>query len=112
MLPLFCLISALTVLLPAGPSAAKPPPHPDPSLRLWFESLQDPETTLSCCEEADCREVDARIARDHHEVQIDGIWVEIPERKIIRPDSNPTGRAVLCWSPTLGIMCFVPGPGV
>ena len=39
------------------------------------------------------------------------ILIEIPETKIIRTD-NPTGRAVLCWSPDYekfdGVFCFVP----
>jgi hypothetical protein len=106
-------LTGLTAVLFATASGfAKPPPNPDPSLSPWFEGLIDPETALSCCAETDCRAVDARIARDHHEVLIDGAWVAIPEGKIVRRTDNPTGRAVLCWSPAMGIMCFVPGPGV
>ena len=106
------LPSLIALCLGAGPGVAKPPPNPDPTLAPWFQSLVDPETSLSCCEETDCRPVDHRLAADHYEVLIGGAWVAVPEGKIIRGMHNPTGRAVLCWSPALGIMCFVPGPGV
>lgn len=40
------------------------------------------------------------------------VWIEIPEARI-NHTSNPTGRAVLCWSITAhhhfnGVFCFVP----
>lgn len=34
----------------------------------------------------------------------------VPADKILHRYDNPTGRAVVCWTPALGIMCFVEGP--
>lgn len=95
----------------AGSAEGRPPANPDPSFSAWFQSLDDPETTLPCCDEADCRPVEDRIATDHYEVLISGAWTAVPDGKIIRRHDNPTGRAILCYSKALGIMCFVPGPG-
>ena len=55
--------------------------------------------------------LDDRIARDHYEVLIRGTWIAVPVGKILRRTDNPIGRAVLCWTPYLGFMCFIPGPG-
>ena len=95
-----------------GPGAALPPPNPDPRLRAWFESLIDQESMLPCCGEADCRAVEARVAVDHHEAFVRGAWLRIPVEKVVHRTDNPTGGAILCWSPALGVLCFVPGPGV
>jgi hypothetical protein len=107
-LVLACIIA---LCVTAGPLLAKPPPGATAN-SLWFESLEDPETTLSCCDEADCRVVDDRIAGDHYEVLVRGAWIAVPAGKMLHRTDNPTGRAVLCWSPAFGIMCFVPGLGV
>jgi hypothetical protein len=104
-----CIIAAA---LGSQATHAKPPANPDPTLSPWFESLEDPETTLSCCDETDCRPVDDRIGAAGYEVLLRGAWVPVPDAKIIRRTDNPVGRAVLCWSPNFGIMCFVPGPAV
>jgi hypothetical protein len=52
------------------------------------------------------------MAVDHHEAFVQGAWLPVPEEKIVHRRDNPTGQAILCWHPDLGIMCFVPGPGV
>jgi hypothetical protein len=31
----------------------------------------------------------------------------VPANNILQRVDNPTGRAVVCWTPSLGIMCFV-----
>lgn len=98
-------------LLVVGTSVARPPPDPDPRLGAWFQSLIDPDTMLPCCGEADCRVVDARVASGHHEAFVRGAWLSVPEEKIVYRADNPTGQAILCWSPDFGIMCFIPGPG-
>jgi hypothetical protein len=41
---------------------------------------------------------------------IEGRWLPIPPDKILDRTDNPTGRAVVCYTPTLGIMCFIRGP--
>jgi hypothetical protein len=102
--------SLLVLVLCSQPALSKPPPEASPGLSPWFQSLADPETTLSCCEEADCHAVEDRVVRGHYEALVGGAWLPVPERKVIRRIDNPVGRAVLCWSPSFGVMCFVPGP--
>ena len=103
--------SIVVLCLVAGPLLAKPPPGATANSE-WFKSLEDPETTLSCCSEVDCRPVEERIANGHYELYGRVYEVKVPIGKILRRADNPMGRAVLCWSPMFGIMCFVPGPGV
>jgi hypothetical protein len=49
---------------------------------------------------------------DHYEVFVDGKWLRVPPDLVLKSLDNPTGRAVVCWTPTAGIMCFVRGPEV
>jgi hypothetical protein len=101
------------ILLGIGVSAwARPPDNADPALAPWFQSLRQPGTNMSCCSIADCRETDYRTVGDHYEAFVQGRWLEIPPDKVLNRTDNPTGRAVVCWSPALGIMCFVRGPEV
>jgi hypothetical protein len=34
-------------------------------------------------------------------------WFAVPADKILQRTDNPTGRAVVCWTPQRGILCFV-----
>lgn len=101
------IIVAAAGALMAASAAAAPPPDADPSLAPWFQSLRQPGTGTSCCSVADCRTTDYRTDGDKYEALIDGRWVVVPSEKILQGADNPTGRAVVCWTPTLGIMCFV-----
>jgi hypothetical protein len=86
---------------------AGPPPDSDPALAPWYQSLRQPTTGASCCSIADCRAAEYREIGDHYEVLIDDKWTLVPQDKILQHVDNPIGRAVVCWTPTLGIMCFV-----
>jgi hypothetical protein len=94
------------------PALAAPPPDADPNLAPWFRGLHVPGTGTSCCSIADCRPVESRIVGDHYEVFVDGKWLRVPPDLILERADNPTGRAVVCWTPTAGILCFVRGPEV
>ena len=94
----------------AGAASAAPPPDADPGLAPWFNSLRSPWTNALCCSVADCRTVDARTNGDHYEAFIAGQWLAVPPERVLRRSDNPTGRAVACWTPSAGIMCFVRGP--
>ena len=107
MRPLACLI-ALHGL--AGAAVAAPPANPDPALAAWFNSLRQPWTNALCCSEADCRAVDSRLNDGHYEAFIDDAWRRVPEHLILNRSDNPTGRAVACWTPQVGILCFVRPP--
>lgn len=102
------LLLAILLCAPFAASAA-PPENADPALAPWFQSLRQPETGMSCCDIADCRPTDVRTVEDHYEVLINGIWMPVPARRILQRGDNPTGRAVVCWTPQRGIMCFIRG---
>jgi hypothetical protein len=40
-----------------------------------------------------------------------GTWIAVPPDKILPRHDNPTGEPVTCWTPALGVMCFVEGAG-
>jgi hypothetical protein len=100
----------MALSLAAGTAVARPPPNADMSLAPWFQGLRQPGTGISCCSIADCRQTDARINGSHYEAMIDGAWLPVPADKILERTDNPTGRAIICYTPSLGIMCFIRGP--
>lgn|SRR5262245_8860212 len=100
------------IVLIAGAAAARPPPNADMSLAPWFQSLRQPGTGASCCSIADCRRTETRINGGHYEAMIDGEWRIVPQHAILERADNPTGQAVVCYTPTQGIMCFIRGPEV
>jgi hypothetical protein len=79
----------------------------DPTLAPWFRSLLQPGTQISCCSLADCRETEYRTNADRYEALVGGNWVSVPPEKILQRTDNPTGHAIVCWTPQRGIMCFV-----
>jgi hypothetical protein len=95
------------VMLLAVPATADPPPSADPALAPWFRSLLQPGTSISCCSVSDCRATEYRIEGDHYEALIGDAWFVVPPDKILQRTDNPTGRAVVCWTPQRGILCFV-----
>jgi hypothetical protein len=101
------IIVIASELLVAANAFAEPPSDTDYALAPWFQSLRQPGTGKSCCSIADCRTTDYRTDGDHYEALIDGRWMIVPSEKILQRADNPTGRAVVCWTPALGIMCFV-----
>ena len=105
------LTAVLLALAPAC-AVARPPDGADPDLAPWFRALRQPDTGISCCSVADCRPTDYRTNGDHYEALIQDRWVAVPPQKVLSRTDNPTGRAVVCWTPTTGIMCFVRGPEI
>jgi hypothetical protein len=97
-------------LMLASSADARPPQNADMSLAPWFQSLLQPKTGMSCCSMADCRQTDFRIAGSHYEALVEGEWREVPRDTVLEQTDNPTGRAVVCYTPTRGIMCFIRGP--
>ena len=109
----FALVSVMTrlfltaALLFPTIAGAQPPADADPALGPWFRSLLQPGTSISCCSVSDCRATEYRIESDHYEVLIGENWIVVPPDRILQRTDNPTGRAVVCWTPQRGIMCFV-----
>jgi hypothetical protein len=96
-------------LLFGSAAVAAPPENADPALAPWFQSLHQPGTGISCCSIADCRPTEYRTIGDHYEALIEDRWTAVPPDKVLDRTDNPVGRAILCWRPSLGIMCFVRG---
>jgi hypothetical protein len=103
----------LALSLLAGGAVARPPENADPALAPWFQGLRAADGG-SCCSEADCRAVEYRTTEDHYEALIGeqfGIdpprWLAVPTERILKKTDNPLGRAVACWLPYTGILCFV-----
>lgn len=86
---------------------AAPPENADPALAPWYRSLKQPGSGVSCCSIADCRPVDYRTDNGAYEVFIDDKWRTVPPDKVLQQMVNPVGRAVVCYTPALGILCFV-----
>jgi hypothetical protein len=93
-----------------GVARAAPPPNADMSLAPWYNSLRQPQSGISCCSVADCRSTDSRIQGDHYEVLIEGEWRSVPPEAVLERSDNPTGHAVVCYTPTRGILCFIKAP--
>ena len=94
----------------AGNAEAAPPPDADPALAPWFNGLRQPWTNALCCSVADCRAVDSRLNNGRYEALIEGEWRPVPDDHILNRADNPTGRAVACWTPQAGVICFVRAP--
>ena len=103
------VISGMILLL-AVPAHAAPPPDADPRLAPWFNSLRLPDSVVPCCSMADCRLVMSRLLHGHYQAFIEGKWVAVPDDKVLNRPDNPTGHAVVCWTPFAGVLCFVKAP--
>lgn len=108
---------AIAFILSAASVYALPPDNADPSLAPWFKSLKQPGTGAECCSIADCRPAEVRRDSQGYEVKIDQkwhvsstFWLRVPAERILDEHTNPTGSAVLCYTPEAGILCFVPPP--
>ena len=103
-------VGVVALAFVAQPVLAAPPPDADPALAPWFNSLRQPWTNALCCSIADCRPVDLRLNDGHYEALIEGEWRRVPDHLILNRNDNPTGRAIVCWTPQVGILCFVRAP--
>jgi hypothetical protein len=104
----FILAAMITSLTQAASGA--PPEDADPALAPWFNDLRQPWTNALCCSMADCRPTESRVRGDHYEVFVGGEWRVVPDDKVLQRSDNPTGHAVVCWTPGAGILCFVRAP--
>jgi hypothetical protein len=75
---------------------------------------------VSCCnarmpgafggEIGDCEPTQARVVNGQWQawVRQQGIWIPIPEAKILREKNPNIFDGHLCWTPDRGVICFVP----
>jgi flagellar biosynthesis regulator FlbT len=97
----------LAMVMAALPVGADPPSNANPAFAPWFRGLLQPGTGISCCSISDCRATEYRVQGDHYEALIGERWLTVPPDRILQRTDNPTGHAIVCWTPERGIVCFV-----
>jgi hypothetical protein len=109
-----CVMVVLTLLLAAGPAPARDddgrfsdvPEH----IRSWFKSVRSP-AGVPCCDVSDGHRTDYDVREGRYWVPIEGSWMPVPDRAVIRDAGNPVGEAVVWYVHHRGeiiISCFVP----
>jgi hypothetical protein len=82
-------------------------------VRKWFKSVIAPNG-VPCCDISDGHRTDYDMRDGAFWVPIEGTWMQVPERAVIRDAGNPIGEAVVWYVHHRGsivISCFVPGGG-
>ncbi len=123
-LPIFVVLFILGMVAVIAAAYSAPPPNANPELAPFFQSLQQPGTGASCCNLADCRSLyashvrvgphgwQALIEPETFPGATETKWVDVPNEKIVRGKSHPEGLASMCWTPSLGVLCFTEPAGV
>jgi hypothetical protein len=84
-----------------------------PEVRAWFKSVTAPNG-VPCCDISDGHRTDYDMREGAYWVPIEGEWMQVPDRAVIRDAGNPVGDAVVWYVRHRGaiiISCFVPGSG-
>ena len=122
----FLVLFMAAAVLAAVVVHAAPPTEGELRFSDWYRSLRVPDadgkpTEESCCDLSDCRPVErTRVTKEGYEALItpkthgllgitEPTWVKVPNATILQTTRNPdgTGRAVICWMPSRGTICFV-----
>jgi len=61
----------------------------------FYNTTQQPDGKGSCCNLTDCRPTSGRSVDGHYEIKVNGIWISVPQTKIIRR-SAPDGGYHVC----------------
>ena len=88
--------------------------HVSPDIRAWFKSVIAPNG-VPCCDESDGHRTSYDVRAGAYWVPIEGQWMQVPERAVIRDQGNPIGEAVVWYVHHRGsiiISCFVPADAV
>jgi hypothetical protein len=88
--------------------------HVPPDIRAWFKSVIAPNG-VPCCDISDGHRTEYDVRNGAYWVPIEGQWLEVPGRAIIRDQGNPIGQAVVWYVHHRGaiiISCFVPADAV
>jgi hypothetical protein len=83
-------------------------------IRAWFKSVMAPNG-VPCCDISDGHRTEYDVRDGAYWVPIEGQWMAVPERAIIRDRGNPVGQAVVWYVHHRGsiiISCFVPADAV
>jgi hypothetical protein len=85
-----------------------------PDVRAWFKGVMAPNG-VPCCDIADGHRTEYDVRDGAYWVPIEGQWMAVPDRAIIRDRGNPVGQAVVWYVHHRGsiiISCFVPADAV
>jgi hypothetical protein len=85
-----------------------------PDIRAWFKSVMAPNG-VPCCDISDGHRTEYDVRNGAYWVPIEGTWMLVPDRAIIRDRGNPVGHAVVWYVHHRGaiiISCFVPADAV
>ena len=85
-----------------------------PDIRAWFKSVIAPNG-VPCCDISDGHRTTYDVRGGAYWVPIEGQWMQVPERAVIRDQGNPIGEAVVWYVHHRGaiiISCFVPADAV
>jgi len=83
-------------------------------IRAWFKSVMAPNG-VPCCDISDGHRTEYDVRDGAYWVPIEGQWMLVPERAVIRDRGNPVGHAVVWYVHHAGkiiISCFVPADAV
>jgi hypothetical protein len=83
-------------------------------IRAWFKSVTAPNG-VPCCDISDGHRTEYDFHNGAYWVPIEGQWIAVPERAIVRDRGNPIGQAVVWYIRHGGniiISCFVPADAV
>lgn len=101
----------------------------DPRVRLWFESLRQPDNpNMSCCGESDAywadkvEVIDGKVIATITDTRPDeplrrphvppGTRIVVPPHKLKWDRGNPTGHTVIFLNSAREVLCFVQNGGV
>ncbi|MGA7807831.1 hypothetical protein [Bradyrhizobium sp.] len=85
-----------------------------PDIRAWFKGVVAPNG-VPCCDIADGHRTDYDFRDGAYWVPIEGQWMAVPDRAIVRDRGNPVGQAVVWYvhhGGSIIISCFVPADAV
>ncbi|MDI1263940.1 MAG: hypothetical protein PS018_11850 [bacterium] len=88
--------------------------HVPPDIRAWFKSVIAPNG-VPCCDVSDGHRTTYDVRGGAYWVPIEGQWMAVPDRAVIRDQGNPIGEAVVWYVHHRGaiiISCFVPADAV
>jgi hypothetical protein len=88
--------------------------HVPSDIRAWFKSVIAPNG-VPCCDISDGHRTTYDVRAGAYWVPIEGQWMAVPDRAVIRDQGNPIGEAVVWYVHHRGsiiISCFVPADAV
>jgi hypothetical protein len=83
-------------------------------IRAWFKGVVSP-SGVPCCDISDGHRTTYDVRQGVYWVPIEGEWMAVPDRAVIRDRGNPVGEAVVWYVHHRGsiiISCFVPADAV